>query len=636
MATKNVKSGVAIDIAAHNNDSVSIIGWTLPGGKKLANCLGFSLTRIDSKGNREIIPTFLPPKGGDNKDWKSQPSTMWPIQRTWWIDFTGKSGETYTYEVEGLTGSFGALTPMAGTKATSNAVTLTTKVDATFDVAFTRGVLSTQWLAHMIGLDKEGNPDFQKIVDALADYTMPNNIIREHLMGNVPAMLMAPVLECVTDGGHVDAAIYELSSAQLVDHFLKHIKYFSMVLGNTGADDATNKAARAALHAAKADVTDRIIGTWGIPHNKSQIKKNAKKVPTDVTTGSTNLTDTGMGCQSNMVIRIRNAQVAANYEDYFTRLLADTALPMAQIQSAIFRARNAKGYAPVTLPDGTVIESYFQPSMPERAKPKDASILSPFLKRVKGLIDEFAGYGDSIIVAMEFYPGSPSTVQFFASAWDLSPTNYMFMTVSTPDALRGVTAKRRKGRPPVFTVAQGREKDFAEFVKELLKLPDAHAITHGKIVVLINTRLKKFVVIGGSDNQGMKASSGNDENAFVILNNEKLAWFTFVNLFDVNKHYVARAAARSTKVTQQDSGWTGFLATDDSWQDAWLNTYKLAEATMLATGVWDGKGLIDPPGLKSLPVVPPRKPPVGKGAGVASTTAPTDAPTDGADTAAKK
>ncbi len=648
-----------MDIAAHNNDSVTIVAWTLPGGVKLASCLGFSLTRIDEAGVREIIPTYLPFKGQDNKAWKSQPSTVWPIQRTWWIDFTGKPGKKYHYEVEALEGKVGALTPMAGMKATSNEVTLTVKVDDTFDIAFTRGVLSTQWLAHMIGLDKEGNPNFQVIIDALADYKKPNNVIRQTLMGNVPAMLKAPLLECAVDGGHVDAAIYELSSAEMVDHFLGHLQYFSMILGNTGADDETNKAARAALHAAKADVTDRMIGTWGIPHNKSQVKKDKNKKPTDYTSGSTNLTDTGMGCQSNMVIRIRNAQAAANAEDYWQRLLADTLLGKDSLQSLAFRRRNAQGYAPITLSDGTVIEQYFQPSMDEKTKPKDGK-LSVYLTRVKGLIEEFAAYGDSIVCGEVFYPGNPSVVQWFADVWDKYSTNYQFMTVSTPDALRGVTAKRRKGRPPLFTVAQGREKDFAEFVKELLKLPDAHAITHGKIIVLINPRLKKFCVIGGSDNLGLKASCGNDENAFIILNNEKVAWWTFVNMFDINKHYLARSAARSTKVTQKDSGWTGFLASDDSWQDVWLVPYKLKESVLLATGVWDGTGLIDPPGLQSVPVLnvptngggsggkptggkPTGGKPTGgkpgkggKSEGVGATDGSTTAPTEGADSEAKK
>jgi len=615
MATK--AKSIGLTVAAHCNDSVSVIGWCWDSGVKIPNCLGFSLTRINKAGVREIINTYLPFEGQENHDWKSQPSTVWPIQRTFYMDFTGKTGETYTYEVEALEGAVGALTPIAGLKGTSNAVTLTTETTDHFHIGFTRGILSTQWLAHMIGIDAEGNPNFQKIIDALEDYANPNNVIRKTLVGNVPAMLMAPVTECVTDGGHVDAAIYELASKQLVDFFLKHIKYFSMVLGNTGPIDETNAPARAALHAANADVQDRMIGAWGIAHNKFQIKKDKTGKPTDVTTGSTNLTDTGMGCQSNMVIRILSAEVAANYEDYFQRLKADNSQ-----QSLAFRQRNAKGYAPVTLADGTIIESYFQPSMDSKVKPKGVVPLSPFLTRLKGLIEDAAKDGDSIICGEVFYPGNPSVVQWMAENWDNYPTNYMFLTVSTPDALRGVTAKRRVGRPPLFTIASGREADFADFVKELLKLPEAHAITHGKIVVIINKRTKKYIVAGGSDNLGAKASYSNDENAFIIIGNEAVAWATFVNMFDINKHYASRAAARASKYAQKAVGWTGRLAITDAWQTNWVTGYKAKEARMLATGVWDGTGLVDRPGNKSVPVIPaPKKNPVGTTAGA---TAPVD------------
>ena len=259
-------------------------------------------------------------------------------------------------------------------------------------------------------------------------------------------MLMAPINDCVADGGHVNDAFYELSSKQMVDFFLKHIKYFSMILGNTGVDDLTNKDARAALHAAKADLTDRIVGEWGIPHNKFQQRDDAKGVPVDVTTGSTNITDTGMGCQSNMVIRIRNAQVAANYKDYWTRLKADTLLGEKNLQSLAFRQRNAKGYPAVKIGNGVIVETYFQPSMDEKVKPKTGLPLSPFLTRVKGLMEDAAKDGDSVIVGEVFYPGNPSVVQWMADIWNDNPSLYMFLTVSTADALRGVKAKRRKGR----------------------------------------------------------------------------------------------------------------------------------------------------------------------------------------------
>ncbi len=157
-------------------------------------------------------------------------------------------------------GEPGNLKPIKGMVATTNEVTLTTKVDATFDCGFTRGILSTQWLARFIGTlpdgtegFPDGTPNFQKIIDALEDYKNPDNVIRKHLMANAPEMLMAPIKECVEDGGHVYAALYELSANQLVDFLLEHLKYFSMILGNTGAEDFTNAPARKALHEAGAD-----------------------------------------------------------------------------------------------------------------------------------------------------------------------------------------------------------------------------------------------------------------------------------------------------------------------------------------------------------------------------------------------
>ena len=591
--TKNTANGIKLEAAAHNNDGVVLIGWDWTHGVKIENCLGFALTRTDKAGKSEVIETKLPFTGQDNHDWKSQPSTVWPIQRKWWIDFTGKAGETYTYEIQAMGGKPGDLKPIAGVSAKTNAVTLTTKVDETFEVAFTRGILSTQWLSHMLGTTPDGEIDFQKLIDALEDFENDDNVIRKHLVGNVPALLMAPIEEAAQDGGKVYAALYELHSKQLVAHLRKHLAHFSLILGNTGKDDITNAEARKQLHADGADIQDRMIGDWGIAHNKSQVKCNKAGKPTDVTTGSTNWTDTGMGCQANIVARIRNAEVAENYLDYWKRLKADNAQ-----QSTEFRARNAKGYEPIKLADGTVIETWFQPSMPERVKPRDAK-LSPFLARVKELMEA----AEDVLCGEVFYPGNPSAIHFMAEIWDKRPDLYMFMTVSTPDALRGVKCKRRKGRQPLFTLATGRESDFADFVKEMLKLPEAHAVTHGKIIV-IDPFGKKPVVIFGSDNLGAKASYGNDENALIVIGNKALAQTVFVNMFDINKHFQSRAAARAARRGGNKSNWSGRLFTTDDWQSIWTDGYRAREANLLASSKWDGSGLEDDPNAVPEFVIP--------------------------------
>ncbi|CAN5162882.1 hypothetical protein BH11CYA1_BH11CYA1_08170 [soil metagenome] len=613
--------------AAHCNDSVSLIGWSFTGAAKIDGCLGMSITRVDQNGKREVLTTKVPFEGQDNHDWRSEPSTVWPVQRMFQMDFTPKLGMTYTYEVQALTGTPGNLVPIPGMLAVTNAVAITNKVDDTFTTAYTRGTLSTQWLSHMIGTTPDGLPDFQKIIDALEDYKNPNNVIRKTLVGNVPALLMAPVNECATDGGHVYSALYELSANQLVDHIKANLQHISIILGNTGADDFVNAPARAALHAAGAKIWDRMIGPWGIAHNKSQVKVNQAGVPTDVTTGSTNWTNTGLGCQSNMACRIYNPEVAANFMDYWNRLLADNSE-----QALVFRRRNAQGYAPVKLNDGTVIETYFQPSMDDKVKPKgpaESVPLSPFLARVKGLIADAAADGDSVICGEVFYPGTPSAINWFADAWNTNPELCMFMTVSSSQALMGVKTIRRAGRPPLFTIATGREKEFGDFITELLKLPESHAITHGKIVVIINKRTKKYTVVFGSDNLGAKASYGNDENGVIVLGNEKLAWNVFVNMFDINQHYLSRAAARAAQYFQKASGWTGRLATNDGWQAAWLNGYKSKLANLIATGVWDGKGLVDKPGATPVLVVPyPKRKPKAPATGTVDSTVPADGTVD--------
>lgn len=601
------KTALKLEAAAHANDSVVLIAVDWEKGKKLEGCLGFAVTRKYRDGRSVVLETRLPFEGQDaNPDWKSQPSTVWPIQRKWHLDYTGKTGTEVCYEFQAMGGKPGDLKPIKGLTATTNWVKVSTKVNDTFEVAFTRGILSSQWLSRMIGTlpdgtegFPDGTPNFQKIIDALEDYKNPDNVIRRHLMGNVPEMLMAPVKECAEDGGHVYQALYELSANQLVDFLLENLKYFSLILGNTGAEDITNAPARKALHAAGADIMDRMIGSWGIAHNKSQTKVDKEGNPTDVTTGSTNWTNTGMGCQSNMVARIRNAKVAANFLDYWKRMKAD-----GQEQSLEFRRRNAKGYDPVVLDNGVIIETYFQPSMDDRVKQRGATALSPWLARVFELMEG----AESVLCGEVFYPGNPSVVHKIAEIWDNRPEMYTFMTVSTPDALRGVKAKRRKGRPPLFTLATGREVEFANFIKELLKLPEAHAVTHGKIIV-IDPWGKKPVVIFGSDNLGMKASHGNDENGIIVIGDAELAQFVFVNMFDINKHFQSRAAARASKYRKQTVGWTGKLAATDAWQTYLVDGYKAKEAQLLATGVWDGSGLVDSPNNRSVEVIPFKKKP---------------------------
>lgn len=63
---------------------------------------------------------------------------------------------------------------------------------------------------------------------------------------------------------------------------------------------------------------------------------------------------------------------------------------------------------------------------------------------------------------------------------------------------------------------------FSFWVKELLKLPGAHAIIHDKVVA-IDPFSPRCTVITGSHNFGYKASYSNDENMIIISGNMALS-----------------------------------------------------------------------------------------------------------------
>ena len=54
MAKKTFK----LDVAAHNNDTVVLLGIDWPAGQKIEGCLGFAITRI-AKGGRSICTTLI-------------------------------------------------------------------------------------------------------------------------------------------------------------------------------------------------------------------------------------------------------------------------------------------------------------------------------------------------------------------------------------------------------------------------------------------------------------------------------------------------------------------------------------------------------------------------------------------------
>src|SRR5512140_3030767 len=73
---------------AYANNAVAFVAW-VPNGM-IKDCLGFEVTRIYEDGTERVLAAWVPFEGQDNKDWKPQDTSVWPVQKFWWRDLTAR------------------------------------------------------------------------------------------------------------------------------------------------------------------------------------------------------------------------------------------------------------------------------------------------------------------------------------------------------------------------------------------------------------------------------------------------------------------------------------------------------------------------------------------------------------------
>ena len=109
-------------------------------------------------------------------------------------------------------------------------------------------------------------------------------------------------------------------------------------------------------------------------------------------------------------------------------------------------------------------------------------------------------------------------------------------------------------------------------VEQLTAKGGIGAIIHDKVVV-IDPRSPDCTVILGSHNLGFKASYSNDENLVIVTGDAGLAAAYAVHILDVYDHYRFRAIENERK-REGKTGWSGFLAVKDDWQDGYVSGAK--------------------------------------------------------------
>jgi len=315
--------------------------------------------------------------------------------------------------------------------------------------------------------DREG----RELVKSIAS---TGNTIRNFLGGSLREKLVALLTDTNASKGHIYAALFELDDPELIPLLIAFGKRAHILLGNgsvkkKGEDE--NKDARGKLKGV-CDLHDRFSAPRALAHNKFLVLCDSKKNPTAVWTGSTNWTKSGLCTQANNGILIESASVAAAYVDQWTALVkARDASPEA-LRTADETPRKPARSKGMTL--------WFTPM----AQPND-------LEQAGKLI---AGTKEGILFAM-FNPGPRGTLlnDIIELASPTSPNynpeldiqgvlNQDPGTTKNPVSLFNRGTRIDANEDVVLPAAIDERLKF--WVKELVKLPRAHAMVHSKVVVI--------------------------------------------------------------------------------------------------------------------------------------------------------
>jgi hypothetical protein len=563
--------------------------------KRIDNCLGIAWA-VEDVATKEItiLGTKIPFEGDSNKDWNWYPSLDKPVQGKTWKHFDAPKGRKLRYWSIPMCGTPGDLKPRFDLIQVTNTVKCEMQCGKFFKFCPTNGYLSTQWLARQVPMvEHQGKLeyDFVSLIKMIND---PVSGIRQQLCGGVPELLTAGIDRAKTEGGRVYLWIYELSDPFLLKKILDNAKYITIILSNTGPDDATNKKARQLLHQAEArglKIIDRMLPPDEIGHCKVVIYVDATGKALFILGGSTNWTATGLCCQTNGAIEVDIPEIAEQGLAYWHAVEADCArVPM---QNSILRELNAVAKEEVEVDDNghkITVRMWNAPNMKERTKPKQNAPTPPDMKEIFGYIDKMKEHAGFLL----FMPGTPSILNKLlplAQSTDKIIRGAVSSAQALPqpggphpraaDSVSETHLIHRAGEPPAVVVASAIQQAFANFLAEILKLPNAHAIIHSKILVIdaLAEDPNDIVVVITSHNLGFKASYQNDETTFIIKGCRALALAILVQIYDTYDHYRFRYAIE--KHADGPDKVSGFLSGEDTWQDKYLSGVGLKELEYL-------------------------------------------------------
>jgi hypothetical protein len=603
------------------SSEVAVLGWDLDV-PFLDGLLGFHVVRQYLDGNDQVtaerpLASYVAFQGQSNPGWKPQNTSVWPLQKFTWRDLTLRQrrdaltrrpvGQRVRYSIAAVGALADEMDPVVviatpGSSYDGNPLPLGYLTEPAFTNAitpsgdcppytstFTRGVLSTQFLLHLLGTpDAQGNLALPSGI-VKTRLTTPGDFLREYLSGDV--------LDLIRDflalpGGRFHAALYELDDTELLALLMANADRLDLILSDAGGSDPTfdtrNAPARQALQArmdapgSTLTLQNRLFnGSGHIGHNKFVVHVGDDGVADAVLTGSTNWTWSGVAGQSNNCIRCDDPAVAAAFFDYWTRLHSDVIPDPSPLsaknpvkQSDTLKTANHTP-SEVAGPSGSSMEMWFSPNVPGRVQP---SYTAPPPVDMEALFTLMRKAEDAILFLV-FLPSKGGLHSIVSEAVDLGLKDTSLMVtgaISDSQAMWQEPGGSTNGAVPhvfqqggvsVIRATALSDKAIVEPIGNFAlgeQLAAEHAIIHDKILVLDPLDSERCVVAFGSHNLGYKASYANDENLTIVRGNRALAEVYATHVLDVYDHYRFRAFQADSTAANR---WDGQLHRTDTWQE---------------------------------------------------------------------
>jgi phosphatidylserine/phosphatidylglycerophosphate/cardiolipin synthase-like enzyme len=448
-----------------------------------------------------------------------------PVQSFLWGDFTAKTRHSYTYRIVALRGK-----PKKLIQGESVEVLIDTEDDATdkHAVFFNRGVAGSQAYARKFG----NKPPDQ----------VPNNEAWRWLSRGLEEALLGFIGQAKGERFALRAALYEFQYPRALEAFKEaseskaDVKIIYDARQTSSKNDPNERNREAISEASIEDITiPREATPSYISHNKFIVLLEDGQ-PSQVWTGSTNLTVGGIFGHSNVGHLVRDPEVAAKYLSYWEELSKDpeakTLRPWTEAATPV----------PEGMPEADSTGEVFSPrssleALEWYAKKMDAAATAVFLTAAFGVNDLLEG----VLEEHKEY--------------------LRYVLLDKEDENMQILSRDPNNRFSVGAVYG--DTQLGSWLAEKLSGLNEHVKYIHTKYMLIDPLSEDPLLITGSANFSDASTKNNDENMLVIRGDTRVADVylgEFMRLF--NHFYVRYAASKA-----QDSGSSRHLTPDDRWRE---------------------------------------------------------------------